>query len=84
MIRFHLPYVLSLELLFVLLVVDGLEDVLEGAVVLLQDRVLGRHVQRVAAVQRVLEAAVRKVLDRLGRVVHTQGDPGALQGQEPE
>lgn len=39
----------------VLLVVNLLEDVLESAVVELEDGVLGAHVQRVAAVQGKLE-----------------------------
>ena len=47
------------------LVVNGLEDVLEPAVVLLQDGVLGAEVQRPVLGQRVLEAAVGKALNRL-------------------
>ncbi len=76
------PDVLSLVLGLVLLVVDILEDVLEGAVVLLEDGVLGGHVERVSAVQRVVEAAVGKVLDRLVRVVHPHGHAGTLNDEK--
>lgn len=53
--------------------VDVLEDVLEAAVVLLEDGVLGAQVQRPAFGQRHLEGAVRKVSDGLVRVVHPHG-----------
>lgn len=54
--------------------VDVLEDVLEAAVVLLEDGVLGAEVQRPAFDQGHLEGAVRKVLDGLVRVVHPHGN----------
>ena len=75
----NLPDALGLVCSLVLLVVDILEDVLEGSVVLLEDGVLGGHVERVSTVQGVFEATVGKVLDGLGRVVHAHGDAGALQ-----
>ena len=74
-----LPDLFGLVLFLVLLVIDILEDVLEGSVILLEDRVLGGHVEWVATVQRVLEAAVGEVPDGLGRVVHAHGHAGPLQ-----
>ena len=47
-----------------------LENVLERAVVLLQDGVLGAQVEGETAVQGVLETAVGEVLDRGLGVVH--------------
>lgn len=46
-----------------------LEDVLEAAVVGLEDGVLGAHVQRPPLLEGVLEAAVGKATDGLGRTV---------------
>lgn len=59
----------SLEVLLVLAVVDGLEDILELAVVCLEDGVLGAHVQRQLLVQRHLEGSVCEAGDGLGGVV---------------
>ncbi len=66
-----------LELLLELRVVDLLEDVLEAAVVALQDRVLGRQVDRKAAVEAVAQRGPREVPDRVVEVVHRQRDPAA-------
>ena len=44
---------------------DLLEDVLEPAVVALENRVLGAHVERPLLLDRVLHAAVSEALDRL-------------------
>jgi hypothetical protein len=60
-----------LVLWLVLGLVDLLEDVLEATVVRLQDGVLGRKVHGPLLVQRVLEAAVRKVTDRLQQINHS-------------
>jgi hypothetical protein len=49
---------------------DLLEEVLEAPVVGLHDRVLGRHVDRHAAVQAVAQRGAREVADRLVEVVH--------------
>jgi len=68
------PYLLVLELLLILSVVDLLEDVFEFAVVFLQDGVLRGHVQGHLLVQRKFEACVRKPLDGVGGVVHGKGD----------
>ena len=59
-----------LELVLELGVEDVLEDVLERAVVGLEDRVLGREVDRVLALQAVGERRAGEVLDRLVEVVH--------------
>ena len=71
------PDALGLVCGLVLGLVDPLEDVLEHAVVRLQDGVLRRQVERESAIERELEAAVRKVNDRCLSVVHPHGDAGA-------
>ena len=50
-----------------LLVVDFLEDVLEAAIIALEDGVLGAHVQRPALLQRVLETGVGESCDGLAK-----------------
>ena len=72
------PQAVLLELLRVLLLVDGLENVLEPPVVLLQNGVLGRQVQRQLLAQRHLERRVGKPFNGLVRVVHGQPDSGRL------
>lgn len=67
----------SLEVLLVLVVVDLLEDVLELAVVGLQDGVLGAHVQRQLLVKRELHGSVCETGDGLGGVVLGLGDTTA-------
>lgn len=59
----------GLEVLLVLAVVDGLEDILELSVVCLENGVLGAHVQRQLPVKRHLEGGVCKTGDGLGGVV---------------
>nr|GFC44720.1 hypothetical protein [Tanacetum cinerariifolium] len=68
-----------LELSEVILLVDFLEDVLEAAIVLLQDGVLGAQVQRPALHQGLVEAGVRKAPNRLVGVVHGQRHPVVLE-----
>jgi hypothetical protein len=63
------PQALGLKLFPVSRFVDFLENIFEVAVVLLQDRVLGRHVHGKLQTQRVLERSVRETLDALGGVV---------------
>lgn len=72
------PDLLGLELLLVLGIVKLLEDVLEAAIVLLQNGVLGAHVQRVALVKSELEGSVGKAADRLVGVVLGLGNAAAL------
>lgn len=72
------PDLLGLELLLVLGVVELLEDVLEAAIVLLKDGVLGAHVQRVVLVKSKLEGGVGKATDRLVGVVLGLGNTTAL------
>jgi len=57
---------------------DFVEDVLEPAVVLLEDGVLGAEVQRELLVERHVEAALGKAHDRLVRVVHGHAHTGRL------
>ncbi|CAG9096414.1 unnamed protein product, partial [Plutella xylostella] len=63
----------------VFLLVDLLEDVLEAAVVLLQDGVLCAQVQRVLPVQRELERGVGEVNNRGVSVEHAERHAGALE-----
>ena len=66
----------GVELLFELRVEDVLEQVLEPAVVDLQNRILAREVDGVLALQGVVEAGARKALDRFVEVEHRHGDAG--------
>ena len=52
-----------------LLVEDFLEDVLETAIIALEDGVLGAHVQRPALLQCVLETGVGESCDGLAKAV---------------
>lgn len=74
-----IPDLLRLELLLVLLVVDLLEDVLEAAIVLLQDSVLGAHVERQTLEEGQLEGSVSKSTDGLISVVLDLGNTRALE-----
>lgn len=57
------PNALGLKVLLVLLLVDLLEDVLEAAIILLQDGVLGAHVQRETLRESHLERGVSEASD---------------------
>jgi hypothetical protein len=70
------PELLCLKLRAVVTLVDLLEDVLEPAVVLFEDRVLRAHVQGQLLEERHLEAGVRKAADRVVRVVLRVRDAG--------
>ena len=63
------PDLLRVEILLVRRFIDLLEDILETPIVLLQDRVLGAHVQRERLVQRNLETSVREAFNGLVGVV---------------
>ncbi len=65
------------ELLLELGLVDFLEDVLEAAVIGLEDRVLGRQIHRPLAQQAVVQRGAGEVADRFVEVVHGHGDTGA-------
>ena len=60
-----------------LLLVDLLEDVLEAAVIDFDDRVLGGEIDRIAAVETIVERGTREVADRVVEVVHRHGDASA-------
>ena len=64
----------GLELVLELGVEHLLEQVLEAAVIDLEDGVLGREIERVAAVQRVVHRGAGEVADRLVEIVHRHGD----------
>lgn len=76
------PDALGIEVLLVLGLVDLLEDVLEATVVLLEDGVLGAHVQGQTLEQGQLEAGVGKAADRLVSVVLSLSDTGALEVED--
>lgn len=68
------PDTLGLKLLRVVLLVDVLEDILEAAIVLLQDGVLGAHVQRIVLLQGQLEGCMGETADRFIGVVLDLGN----------
>jgi len=68
------PEALGLEGLKVLLLVDLLESIDEKTVVLLEDGVLGRHLEGEITVERVLEASTGKGSDGFVSVEHTHVD----------
>ena len=51
-----------------------LEQILEAAVIGLEDRVLGRQVDRPFEVQAIVERGAREVADRIVQIVHRHGD----------
>ena len=65
------------ELVLELGVEHFLEDVLEAAVIGLEDRVLGREIDRPFALAAEVERGAREIADRLVEVVHAHGDAGA-------
>ena len=68
---------LGLELRLELAVEDLLEDVLEAAVIDLENRVLGREIDRIAAHQAVVERGAGEIDDGIVEIVHRHGDAGA-------
>jgi len=73
------PDLLGIEVLLVVLMEDLLEDVLEAAIVLLEDSVLGAHVQGKALHEGHLEGGVGKASDGLIGVVLALGDTATLE-----
>lgn len=59
--------------------IDLGEDILEATVVLLQDGVLGREVQRIVSLEGVLEGGVSKVSDGLVSIVHGERHSGSFE-----
>jgi hypothetical protein len=72
------PDLLSLKLLHIRRLINLLEDVLEAAIVLLQDGVLGAHVQWQRLAQCQLETRVCESLDGLIGVVLSLGHAASL------
>lgn len=72
------PYFKFLELGLIGLIVDGLKDILEETVVLLQNGVFGREVQRVLFHDSGGETAVGELLNALLGVIHGQPAAPAL------
>ncbi len=56
-----------------------LENILKPSVIGFQDRILGRHVERVFFCQRHLERGTGKAVDRLVGIVHRHRDPVTLE-----
>lgn len=73
-----IPDLLLVKLLRIGGVIDLLEDILESTIVLLQDSVLGGHVQRKALGDRELERSVCETSDGLISVVLGLGDTAAV------
>lgn len=76
------PDALLLKLLLVILLVDFLEDVLESAIVLLENGVLGAHVERQTLQQSHPEAGVGEASDRLVSVVLCLRNAGAVKVED--
>jgi hypothetical protein len=76
------PDLLGLKVLGVVLLVDLLEDVLEATVVLLQDGVLGAHVQGKTLHESHLERGVGEATDGIISVVLALSDTTALEVED--
>lgn len=72
------PDLLGLEVLLVGGLVDLLEDILESTIVLLEDGVLGAHVERKLLVKSQLEGSVSETSDGLVGVVLGLSDTAAV------
>src|SRR3546814_61293 len=66
-----------LELVGEFIVEHFLEQILEAAVIGLEDGVLGRKIQRPAPAQRIVHAGAGEIADRIVQIVHAHGDAGA-------
>lgn len=73
------PDALGIEVLLVLLLEDILEDVLEATIVLLEDSVLGAHVEGKTLHESHLEGGVGEASDGLIGVVLALGDTTTLE-----
>jgi hypothetical protein len=65
------------ELFLELGVEHFLEQILEAAVIGLEDRVLGGEVERPAALERIVHAGAAEIADRILEIVHRHGDARA-------
>jgi hypothetical protein len=64
------PKFLGLKLVLVFLFVNFLEDILEAAIVLLKNGVLGAQIKRIVSLKSKLETGMSKLSDRFVGVVH--------------
>ena len=69
---------LGFEFFFVGALVDFFKDVFEAAIVPLWDGVFGAQVQRIIALDGILERGMSEFIDGLVSIVHAQHDAGAL------
>ena len=67
----------GLEVFFVFVIVEVLEDVFEATIIFLEDGVFGGHVERVVAGQGVFEAGVGEGFNGVVMVEHEQTDSGS-------
>ena len=58
-------------------VVHFLEDILEASVIGLENRVLGREINRPVAQQAIVQTRLGEATDRIVEVIHAHGDAGA-------
>ena len=65
------------ELVLELAVENVLENILKAPVIDFDDRVLGRQIERIAAVEREIHRGAGEIADRIVEVVHRHGDAGA-------
>lgn len=72
-----IPNLLSLKSRPVFLLVDRLEDVLKPPIILLENRILGAHIQRQFLAQRELETSMSEPLNRLVSVVLCLRNPAS-------
>jgi hypothetical protein len=66
------PKFLGLKLVLVFLFVNFLEDILEAAIVLLKNGVLGAQIKRIVSLKSKLETGMSKLSDRFVGVVHAE------------
>ena len=71
------------EFVLEFVVEDFLENVLEAAVIDFDDGVLGREIERIAAVERVVHRGAGEVADRCVEIVHRHGDARARETGTP-
>jgi hypothetical protein len=73
-----IPDLLALKLALVLLVINLLENILKSSIILLQNRVLGTHIQRQALAYRQLETSMCKSSNTLICVVLSLRNSAAI------
>lgn len=75
---------LALKFLFVVFLIDLLENILKSSIIFLQDSVLCAHEQGIVPLESKLKWSVSKVCYRLIRVVHSHEDTWTFEGVHVE